>query len=112
MRDSRVPGLVGSRAAAAPRDSLTARRAPYVTWDPRSYTEGNEALSALGSISHPHLKPAADAVKRGVEAITTYAKSFEDQVAEAAGKLEAAMQKLSQQQAPYVDEVAADAAEQ
>jgi hypothetical protein len=81
---------------------------PYSSWDPRSYNEGNEALAALSSVSHPHLKPAVDAVKRGMDAITTFAKNLEDQAAEAAGKLEAAMQKLSQQQQPYADEAAAE----
>jgi hypothetical protein len=85
----------------------TTSTVPYSSWDPRSYSEGNEALAALGSVSHPHLKAAVDAVKRGVDAITTYAKSEEDQMTEASNKLEAAMQKLSHQQAPYIDEVAA-----
>jgi hypothetical protein len=86
----------------------TTSHVPFATWDPRSYTEGSEALAALSSISHPKLKPVAEAVKRGVDAITTYSTGLEAQAAETAGKLEAAMQKLSQQQAPYVDEVAGE----
>jgi len=96
--------LVASVRPTLQRLVETTAHAPYVTWDPRAYTEGNEALSALGAISHPHLKPAVDAVKRGMDAITTYAKSEEDQVAEASNKLETAMQKLSQLQASYTEE--------
>jgi hypothetical protein len=99
--------LVASVRPTLQRLVETTSHAPYVTWDPRSYTEGNEALSALSAISHPHLKPAVDAVKRGMDAITTYAKSEEDQVTEACGKLESAMQKLSQSQIPYVEEATA-----
>jgi hypothetical protein len=85
----------------------TTSTTPYSSWDPRSYTEGNEALSALSAVSHPHLKAAVDAVRRGVDAITTFAKSAEDQMTEASNKLERAMQKLSQLQASYGDEAAA-----
>jgi len=77
-------------------------------WDATSYTEGNEALMALGSISHPKLKPAIDAVQRGVQAITAYIKTNETNVATVTGSLESAMQKLAQAQIPYVDEVAAE----
>jgi hypothetical protein len=104
--------LVASVRPSLQRLVETTSHAPFVTWDPRSYTEGNEALSALGAISHPHLKPAVDAVKRGMDAITTYAKSEEDQVTEASNKLETVMQKLSQMQAPFLEDVAAEAAGQ
>jgi hypothetical protein len=99
--------LVASVRPTLQRLVQTTSTTPYSSWDPRNYSEGNEALAALGSVSHPHLRPAVDAVKRGMDAITTFAKNLEDQAAEAAGKLESAMQKLSQQQASYVDEVAA-----
>jgi hypothetical protein len=99
--------LIASVRPTLQRLVQTTSTTPYSSWDPRSYSEGNEALAALSSVSHPHLKPAVDAVKRGMDAITTFAKNLEDQAAEAANKLESAMQKLSQQQASYVDEVAA-----
>lgn len=85
----------------------TTSHVPFSTWDPRTYTEGDETLIALGSISHPKLKPVVDAVVRGMQAIQTYSKNLDDQVSEVSGKLESAMQKLSQSQLPYVDEAAA-----
>jgi hypothetical protein len=100
--------LVASVRPTLQRLVETTSHVPFASWDPRTYSEGNEALAALGSVSHPHLKPAVDAVKRGIDAITTFAKNLEDQAAEAANKLESAMQKLSQQQAPYTEEVAAE----
>jgi hypothetical protein len=100
--------LVASVRPTLQRLVETTSHVPFATWDPRTYSEGNEALAALGAVSHPHLKPAVDAVKRGIDAITTFAKNLEDQAAEAANKLESAMQKLSQQQAPYTEEVAAE----
>jgi hypothetical protein len=82
---------------------------PFSSWDPRTYTEGSEALAALGAVSVPKLRPAIDAVTRGVQAITTYAKDFDAQIAEASGKLEAAMQKLSASQSAYAEAAAAEA---
>jgi hypothetical protein len=89
------------------RLAKTTSLTPGIDWDPRSYTEGNEALMALGSVSHPKLKPAIDAVQRGVQAITAYMKTLEANVTAASNSLEAAMQKLSQSQIPYVEEATA-----
>jgi hypothetical protein len=85
---------------------------PGLDWDATSYTEGNEALMALGSISHPKLKAAIDAVRRGTQAITAYIKTQEADVALVTNSLETAMQKLSQAQTPYIDEVEKDMAAQ
>ena len=90
------------------RLAKTTSLTPGLDWDPRSYTEGNEALMALGAVSHPKLKPAVDAVQRGIQAITAYIKTLEANVAAVSTSLESAMQKLSQSQVPYVDEVAAE----
>jgi hypothetical protein len=86
----------------------TTSHVPFSSWDPTSYGEGGETLQALGSLSNPKLKPASDAVVRGMEAIQTYSKSLEDQAKQVSGKLESAMQKISQMQQPYVDEAAAE----
>jgi hypothetical protein len=81
-------------------------------WDATSYTEGSETLSALSSISHPKLKPAYDAVQRGVQAITAYIKTNEANAVLVSGSLETAMQKISQAQTPYMDEVEKEMAAQ
>jgi hypothetical protein len=103
--------LVASVRPTLQRLIETTSRMPWASWDPRSYTEGNEALGALSSISHPHLKPAVDAVKRGMDAITTYAKNEEDRVKEASDKLETAMQKIAQMQEPHMNDVVAEVQE-
>ena len=83
-----------------------------VDWDASSYTEGTEALFALGSISIPKLKPAIDALQRGTQAITAYVKTQEADAATVSSSLEAAMQKLSAAQTPYIEEVEKEIAAQ
>jgi hypothetical protein len=104
--------LVASVRPTLQRLVETTSHVPGTYWDPRAYTEGNEALSAISAVSHPHLKPAVDAVKRGVEAIATFVKSEDDQWTQASNQLETAMQQLSQQASPYLDEAAAASEEQ
>jgi hypothetical protein len=90
----------------------TTSHVPFSTWDPTTYAEGSETLQALRSLSNPKLQPVIDAVVRGMQAIQTYSKSLEDQAKEVSGKLEAAMQKISQMQQPYMDEVEKEMAAQ
>ncbi|HEY6886691.1 MAG TPA: hypothetical protein VI300_02890 [Solirubrobacter sp.] len=75
--------------------------APYVDFDPKTYTEGQEALSALGAVNIAQLKPAIAHVTKGVQAITAFAKSMQEQWDAAIASLEAAQQKLSQHSASY-----------
>jgi hypothetical protein len=69
---------------------------PFTTWNPREYTEGNEAMAALGAISAPQLAAAKAAVERGMQAISVYAADLDKSIADAKAKLESAQQKLSQ----------------
>jgi hypothetical protein len=77
--------------------------APYVDFDPKAYSEGNEAMSALGALNIAQLKPAIAHVTKGVQAIKAFAMSIEQQVAEATAHLEGAQQKLSRQAAGYIE---------
>jgi hypothetical protein len=76
--------------------------APYVDFDPKTYTEGQEALSALGALNIAQLKPAIAHVNKGVQAITAFAKSMQEQWDSAIASLEAAQQKLAAQAESYV----------
>jgi hypothetical protein len=76
--------------------------APYVDFDPKAYSEGNEAMSALGALNIAQLKPAIAHVTKGVQAIKAFAMSMEEQWNAAIASLEAAQQKLSQQSESYV----------
>ena len=77
--------------------------APYVDFDPKAYTEGQETLSALGALSIVQLKPALAHVTKGVQAIKAFAMSMEEQWNAAVASLESAQQKLSAQAASYVE---------
>jgi hypothetical protein len=70
--------------------------APYADFDPVTYTEGNEAISALGAFSIAKLAPAKAAVTRGVQAITAFSQDVDKSVADATSKLESALIKLSE----------------
>lgn len=76
--------------------------APYVDFDPKAYTEGQEALSAIGAVNIAQLKPALAHINRGMAAIKAFAMSMEEQWNAAIASLEAAQQKLSAQAATYV----------
>ena len=76
--------------------------APYVDFDPKAFTEGQEALSAIGAVNIAPLKPALAHINRGMAAIKAFAMSMEEQWSAAIASLEAAQQKLSAQAATYV----------
>jgi hypothetical protein len=77
--------------------------APYVDFEPKTYTEGNEALSALGALNIAQLKPAIAHVTKGVQAIKAFATTMDEQWNAAIASLEAAQQKLSQHSASYTE---------
>jgi hypothetical protein len=77
--------------------------APYVDFDPKAYTEGNETLSALGALNIAQLKPAIAHVTKGVAAIKSFAMTMDEQWNAAIASLETAQQKLSAQAASYVE---------
>jgi hypothetical protein len=77
--------------------------APYVDFDPKAYTEGQETLSALGALDIVQLKPALAHVTKGVQAIKAFAMSMQEQWDAAVASLESAQQKLSAQAASYVE---------
>jgi hypothetical protein len=79
--------------------------APYTDFDPKAYTEGNEALTALGAVNIVQLKPALAQVNKGVQAIKAFAMSMEEQWNSAIASLEGAQQKLSAQAESYVTSV-------
>ena len=79
--------------------------APYTDFDPKAYTEGQEALTALGAVNIVQLKPALAHVTTGVQAIKAFAMSMEEQWNAAIASLEAAQQKLSAQAEGYVSSV-------
>ena len=91
---------LGQADAAAPAGQD--RRCPYVDFDPKAYTEGQEALSAIGAVNIAQLKPALAHINRGMAAIKAFAMSMEEQWNAAIASLEAAQQKLSAQAATYV----------
>ena len=76
--------------------------APYVDFDPKTFTEGAEAVAALGAVNIVQLKPALAHVNRGMQAIKAFAMSMEEQWSSAIASLEAAQQKLSAQAEGYV----------
>ena len=77
--------------------------APYVDFDPKAFTEGQEALSAVGAVDIAQLKPALAHLNRGIQALKAFAMSMEEQWNAAIASLESAQQKISAQSATYVE---------
>jgi hypothetical protein len=77
--------------------------APYVDFDPKAFTEGQEALSAIGAVEIAQLKPALVHLNRGLQAIKAFAMSMDEQWNAAIAALESAQQKLSAQSATYIE---------
>jgi hypothetical protein len=94
--------LVGSVKPTVQRLQDKTAGAPYVDFDPKAFTEGAEALAALGAVNIVQLKPALAHVNRGVQAIKAFAMSMEEQWNSAIASLESAQQKLSAQAEGYV----------
>ena len=77
--------------------------APYVDFDPKAFTEGQEALSAVGAVDIAQLKPALAHLNRGIQALKAFAMSMDEQWNAAIASLESAQQKISAQSATYVE---------
>jgi hypothetical protein len=76
---------------------------PYLQWDPLTFTDGAEVLTALNGFSLAKLAPAKAAVERGLQAIKTYSSDLDKSIADIRAKLEAAEQKIAQSARSYSD---------
>jgi hypothetical protein len=97
--------LVSSVKPTAQRLQDKTAGAPYVDFDPKAFTEGQEALSAIGAVEIAQLKPALVHLNRGLQAIKAFAMSMDEQWNAAIAALESAQQKLSAQSATYIEAV-------
>jgi hypothetical protein len=103
--------LVGSIKPTVQRLQDKTAGAPYVDFDPKAFTEGGEAIAALGAVQIVQLKPALAHVNRGIQALKAFAMSMEEQWNAAIASLESAQQKLSAQSEGYVSSVVPPAEE-